>query len=353
MNLKLSMLTPLHIGNGENYTSAEFVVRGDKILRIDPNKLFTLLDEKNQEQFIQELEHPHAQMDYFVKGIPLSEITIYSARLKSAIPVEVQEHIKTIGSTYIPGSSVKGAMRTAILYNQVDEGNIGKISRIFDMKYWQRGREIQRFVDGFLSGAGMPSYSSLLKFLQIADSELTSDLCVHSLKSLEGERNGGWRWYKRRGLEVVTYQEMLEAGEELECELRTTYDAHIYSDLKLGEKGRYIDISELKRCIYEFSRDLIEHEIDFARKYNIDFLSDFYSDLRHKNEEDAPVMKLGQGSGFMAMTIGLKLKKRPEVLEKVKRSLRGKTYPYEFPKTRKIIEENKVPPGWVKLRFGD
>ncbi len=64
-------------------------------------------------------------------------------------------------------------------------------------------------------------------------------------------------------------------------------------------------------------------------------------------------MKLGQGSGFMAMTIGLKLKKMPEVLEKVKRSLRGKTYPYEFPKTRKIIVELMLPLGWVQLRIGD
>ena len=351
MNLKLSTLTPLHIGNGENYTSAEFVVRGDKILRIDTNKIFTLLDKKNQERFIQELEHPPAQMDYFVKDIPLSEITLYSARLKGGMPVEIQEQIKTGGKAYIPGSSIKGAIRTAILYNQVDEGNIGKINRILDMKYWQRDREIQRFVDGFLSGVGNPSYSSLLKFLQISDSDLASDLCIYTVKSLEGERGGGWSWFKRRGNEVITHHEMIDAGEELVCLLRTNYDANIYGDLKLGEKGRYIDIRELKRCIHEFSRDLIEHEIEFAEKYHIDFLSEFYAELRDKNTEDEPVMKLGQGSGFMATTIGLKLKKRKEILEKVKRSLRGKTYPYEFPKTRKIIVEEKSPLGWVKIKM--
>jgi CRISPR type III-A-associated RAMP protein Csm5 len=348
MSLKLSTLTPIHIGNGTNYTSAEFVVRGDEIIRIDMNKIFTLLDEKNQERFIQELEQPHAQMEHFIKDIPLSEIKVYSVRLEGGIPIEIQEQIKTGRKAYIPGSSIKGAIRTAILYSQITERNIEKLSRIFDMKYWQREGELQRFVDGFLSGAGISSYSSLLKFLQVSDTELASDVCVYTVKSLKSERNG-WTWYKRRGREVVTFYETIDAGEKLGCEFMTNYDTDIYRDLKLGEKERYINIVEIKRCIYEFSRDLIEHEIGFAEKYDINFLRDFYADLRAKNEEDAPVMKLGQGSGFMAMTIGLKLKKKLEVLEKVKKSLRGKTYPYEFPKTRKIIVEQKLPLGWVQL----
>ena len=350
MNLKISTVTPIHIGNGEKYTSAEFVVRGDTIIRIDTNKVFTLLNEKDQERFIQELEDPYFQIEKFIKDIPLSEIKVYSAGLKGGIPTEIQEQIKTGRRAYIPGSSIKGAIRTAILYNQINNSNIEKLSRIFDMKYWQREGELQRYVDGFLSGVGNPSYSSLLKFLQVADTELASDVCVHAVKSLKGER-GGWTWFKRGGKEVVTFHETIDAGEELECEFRINYDENIYRDLKLGEKGKYIDIGELKRCIHEFSHDLIEHEIEFAEKYHIDFLSDFYAELRDKNTEDEPVMKLGQGSGFMATTIGLKLKKRKEILEKVKRSLRGKTYPYEFPKTRKIIVEEKSPLGWVKIKM--
>jgi CRISPR type III-A-associated RAMP protein Csm5 len=352
MNFRISMITPVHIGNGERYTSAEFVVRGDKIFRIDTNKIFTLLNEKNQEKFIQGLEVPHFQIENFIKGIPLSEIKIYSARLKGGIPTEIHEQIKTGRRAYIPGSSIKGAIRTAILYNQITERNIEKLSRIFDMKYWQREREIQRFVDGFLSGVGIPSYSSLLKFLQVADSEPTSNLCVYTVKPLEGERSG-WRWFKRGGNEVVTHHEMISAGEELEYEFRINYDTTVYRDLKLGEKEKYTDMERIKSCIHEFSHDLIEHEIEFAEKYHIAFLSEFYAELRDKNEEDAPVMKLGLGSGFMATTIGLKLKKRPETLEKVKMSLRGKTYPYEFPKTRKIIVEEKSPLGWVKLKIGN
>jgi CRISPR type III-A-associated RAMP protein Csm5 len=350
MNLKISTVTPVHIGNGGRYTRAEFVARGDEIIRVDTNKIFTLLNERAQERYIEELEDPHFRIEKYIKDIPLSEIKVYSARLKGGLPTEIQEQIKTGGRAYIPGSSIKGAIRTAILYSQITDRNIEKLSRIFDMKYWQREGELQRFVDGFLSGAGSPSYSSLLKFLQVVDTELASDVCVYTVKSLKSERNG-WTWYKRRGREVVTFHETIDVGEKLGCELMTNYDTDIYRDLKLGEKERYIDIVEINRCIYEFSRDLIEHELEFAAKYQINFLRDFYADMRAKNEEDAPVMKLGQGSGFMATTIGLKLKKKPEVLEKVKRSLRGKTYPYEFPKTRKIIVEQKLPLGWVQLHI--
>jgi CRISPR-associated protein Csm5 len=352
MNLKIATVTPLHVGTGGRYTRAEFVVRGDKIIRVDTNKIFTLLNERAQERYIEELEDAHFRIEKFIKDIPLSEIKVYTARLKGGIPIEIQEQIKTGRSAYIPGSSIKGAVRTALLYNQITDKNIEELSKIFNMKYWQRERELQRFVDGFLSGVGIPSYSSLLKFLQVSDTEPTSNIRVYTFKSLKSERRG-WTWYKRRGREVVTFLETIDAGEELSCEFRTNYDSTIYGDLKLGERVKYTEMERIKSCIHDFSDDLIEHELKFAAKYDITFLRDFYAELSAKNEEDEPVMKLGQGSGFMAMTIGLKSKKRADVLEKVKRSLRGKTYPYEFPKTRKIIAGDKLPPGWVKIKFDE
>ncbi|MBE9592027.1 MAG: type III-A CRISPR-associated RAMP protein Csm5, partial [Proteobacteria bacterium] len=286
VELILETITPVHVGTGHKYSGAEFVLKDKTLYRVSLDKLLNKLTLDQREDLTERLEDRNFSLTEFLKdkNIALSKIKRYASGFDGpGTPREIAEHIKTNNIAYIPGSSIKGAIRTAILYSQITDRSIEKLSRIFDMNYRQREGELQRFVDGFLSGAGSPSYSSLLKFLQVVDTELASDVCVYTVKSLKSER-GGWTWYKRRGREVVTFHETIDAGEKLGCDITTHYDAKIYSDLILGEKGKYIDIVEIKRCIYEFSRDLIEHELEFAAKYQINFLRDFYADLRAKNE---------------------------------------------------------------------
>lgn len=361
MEISLTTITPIHIGSGRKYSATEFLVKGKELYKVDINKVFLKLDEKTRAEFVTRLEDPNFQLGSFLQGmnIPLSEIKLYSCNLKTdlktGLPNEINEYIKTHGGAFIPGSSIKGSIRTAILYNLIDEKDIYKIDRIFDLGYRQRDRdrEIQTFIDGFFVGETNrqpSSYSSFLRFLQITDTETTNNLSVYSIKALRCERRG-WSWYKRHGRDVTLFSEVIDAGKNLRAEVSEHYDPDIYKKLGLRKKERYIDMANIKEFIYNFSADLIEHEIEFSEKYHIDFLSDFYKQVKSKNTKDSPLLKLGHGSGFLATTIGLKLKKHPQVFEKVRKGLRGKSYPYEFPKTRKIVVEENTPLGWVKLKF--
>ncbi len=356
MKLIISTLTPIHIGSGGKYSAAEFLIKGNQLYRVDINKLFGMLDERSKEDFIIQLEEPYFQLGSFLRGknIEISRIKRYSCNLKAGYPAEINEHVKTNGGAFIPGSSIKGSIRTAILYNLIEKKDIDRISKMLDLKYWQRDREVQKFIDNFFSGKTkeLSSYSSFLRFLQITDTNTISNVSVYSIKVANVERGGGVTWYKRRGREVTLFNETIDVNENLGVEISEHYNPNIYKDLRLGEKERLINLDKIIEDVYIFSADLIEHELEFAEKYHMDFLKNFYEQLKSKNTKDSPLLRLGHGSGYLATTIGLKLKRYPNVFEKVRRSLRGKSYPYEFPKTRKIVFENgkpSYPLGWVKI----
>jgi CRISPR type III-A-associated RAMP protein Csm5 len=352
MKLIIETLSPLHIGTGERYSSSEFLVKGNYVIRLDINKIYVLLSDKNKDIFLQSLEDPRFRLDDFIKNVDISilKAKLYSTKLKTNIPQEIAENIKTGFKGYVPGSTLKGAIRTAILIAFIGDNEIIEIGKTFTMKYpWKRNMEADKILGSFLSTQGsQSSYSDLMRFVQISDFIPVKDLCVYNIQSLEAEGNK-WKWYHRNGRVVQTYLETIMAGERLEGDIHFTYNKQMHKSLDLKGKKDIIDIMEIKRLVHSFSNDNINHEIAFSQRYKIDFLLKFYKKLKKINTEDSPVIKLGQGSGYLATTIGLELKNNPDVFEEVRKSLRGRSYSFEFPKTRRIVMEEKMPLGWCRI----
>ncbi len=352
MKLIIEAISPIHIGSGERYSSSEFIIKGNDIIRLDINKIYTLLNEKNKEIFLVFLEDPRFKLNDLINkiNISLSEAKIYSSNLKTSIPIEIVENIKTCFKGYIPGSSLKGAIRTAILSAFIGEKEVSELGKIFSTKNpWQRDKEAERFIERFFSSRrGQSSHSDFMRFVQISDFTPIGNLCVYNVQSLEAEGNK-WRWYQRNGRVVQSYLETIASGERLEGEIHLIYKEKIHQSPGLRGKSDILDVNEIKRLVYRFSSDIINHEIAFSKRYGIDFMLKFYEELKNKNKEDSPVIKLGQGAGYLATTIGLELKRNPAVFEEVRKSLRGKSYSFEFPKTRKIVVEEKMPLGWCRL----
>lgn len=351
--LILETLSPVHIGSGEKYASSEFLLKGNEILRLDINKIFALLNPKDKDIFVDYLEDPNFRLEDFIKGkdIQISEAKLYSLGYKAGVPNEIIEHIKTNFNGYVPGSSLKGAIKTAILSAFIGEKEIKEIGEIFAIRNPRdRNREAERFIEGFFSTSRgkKSSYSDFMRFVQVSDFIPVRNLHIYNFQSLEAE-GSSWKWYRRNGRVVQSYLETIAAGEHLEGEIHLTYKEEIYESLRLKEKRDILDMNEIKRLIHHFSANIIDHEIAFSQRYKIDFLLTFYENLKKMNKEDSPVIKLGQGAGYLATTIGLELKKNPAVFEEVRKSLRGKSYSFEFPKTRKIAVDEKMPLGWCKL----
>ena len=193
MKIILETISPVHIGTGERYGRSEFLVRGNDIIRLDVNKIYAHLGEKNKEVFLQFLEDPRFRLDDFIKNVDdsISKAKLYSAKLKTNIPHEIAENIKTGFKGYVPGSTLKGAIRTAILSAFIGDNEIIEIGKIFTMKNpWKRNMDVERFLGSFLSTqSSQSSYFDLMRFVQISDFIPVKDLCIYNIQSLEAEGN--------------------------------------------------------------------------------------------------------------------------------------------------------------------
>ncbi|QEF94777.1 type III-A CRISPR-associated RAMP protein Csm5 [Methanothermobacter sp. KEPCO-1] len=358
MKCTLKVITPVHIGNGLKYGPQEFYTgkgksgkrKLDIFTRVDTTKLYSKLDEKTREKFLHNLTTPEFNLDGFFKGFPAAkkagkESVRYKGILKTKTGQikEVNEHIKTSDKLYIPGSSIKGSIRTAILYHHIRNSDLERISDAINRR---RYSDLKSIINGFFSAESRDAAKkSVMRFLQVTDTSTVKTPYLHEMKVLNAGR--GSFGYKNFPLHLEFIPR-----KELEFEIRSTYTG-IYDDIGLGDRKKLADPETVIESLYDFSRDYIEHEIEFASKYSIDFLEKLYRKLRKINSPKTPLMRIGYGSGFLATTIALRFKEEdPSTYDSIRKLAGRRTYSYEFPKTRKLIN-GKIPPGWVKVIFND
>lgn len=365
MKLNVSTISPVHVGSGSEYGSAEFYkasFKGENVLvRADINHLFMMLPDDLKDEFVIQLEDPHFKLHEFLKQIKnqlpkggLGKIRLYFSYLKGKLPDNVQEHIKTSNLAYIPGTSLKGSIKTAILYDMVENKDITRLDRLFrrgrngkpEIKKW----DSQDFVDDFFSSdQKRKPNTSIMRFLQVSDTSPVDRMSIYSVNSVKAGSTG-WTWYRHSIEHGRTFIETIGENQDMSFEINLNQTDELIQNLRLANIEDYLSLDRIRECVYFFSQDLIENEIEFSQKYNIDFLERFYENLSSQNTQKNPVMNIGQGTGFLASTIGLKIRELDMGLyNKVRQASGRKTYPQEFPKTRKVVLEDNVPLGWVKL----
>jgi len=114
---ELEAVTPVHIGTGIKYTGAEFVVKNGILHRISLRKLMDMLSGREIDNLTSQLERGSFSIRDFLQrtDVEPDDVSVYSLGCKT-VPTEVREQIKTANRAYIPGSSIKGAIRGALLY---------------------------------------------------------------------------------------------------------------------------------------------------------------------------------------------------------------------------------------------
>lgn len=416
MKYEIEVISPVHIGSGDTISPIEYVV-GDKFYRADMDRLFE--DERfDTEGFIEDAKAGALYLGAFnselAKGHVRYTLDISQSTRTSLRSSEVREHIKTKDDVYIPGSSIKGAIRTVILWwvlkndrqllekveryleillnarnlserienarnfedikreiekNQNLEQNAGeymgvleeiaggevgkikkKVSKLSKIKREHVDDEIEKLV------FGADPTKDLLKALQVSD---TNAVAVKNLKVEEVQtltttpRGHNWKHF-------FTYVEALKRGTKLDLAMKTD------EFLLEGDAARELDfeskqelVREIPKICNEFADDLIKNELIFFEQYNIprelDKVLEFYEKVRERMEENSFLLHLAWGSGWHGMTVGRLLESN--LLRDLRRKFRlGKAGVTEFPKTRRLVFEErkpKYPLGWVKIKIGD
>ena len=349
----------VHIGSGDVLLrDYDYAVHEGRTYRLDMD---ALLDEKVTDAAMADLvaRTPPGQLlqaEDFGGESPLFRYILQGEPRSSASGAEVREQIKDAWDRpYLPGSSLKGALRTAILWNAVKQagrpvspGDLKRVGRfaaqpVEEQVLRQRGQTRANY--------------DLLRAIQVSDS---APLGIESLVLTNAQVIGG-RTQSGAPVEL----EALRPGAELM--VRIKIDLALFSSwarqhgLELVELRPHIE--NLPATVQPFSRNLAqrglawcEHNADRSR------LVRFYRQIERDKAPDACFVQIGWGGGWDSKTLGALLQRDPEGFEEMARRYslrrgRGQVRPgTPFPSTRRMVVTNdnqqvRGPLGWLRLKF--
>lgn len=350
--LNLMTLSPLHVGTGQELLrDYDYAVRDGRTWRIDEDALLdAALGEDEFDEAL--LRRPAAELlqpgdfrpdspffRYVVKGMPRSKQK--GARLR--------EQIKNVfDQPYLPGSSLKGAFRTALFdWALAQNPKALDMGRLKDSRKWA-AQPIERAL------LGRDPNHDLLRALHVADS-----LPLHPSESLSIEN-----------VQVLTVQQQ---GSPIEVEalrpnvqLRTSVklDLSLFTpqaerELHLGDRLQWLkDLMTL--CRARVTPILAAERDRFSRHHPGSPIVEFYAQL-HELVTGMPtercLLQVGWGGGWLSKTAGTRLddRQREDVIRRY-RLARGKRQRGDpFPKSRRVVLDAQgrpvVPLGWLLIEM--
>lgn len=268
MKIRIKTLTPVHIGTGKKLTPLEFFNNH----RIDFDKLFELLAEEKQQEFFDWInQNPKINVNEIQRKFNLKsndlikKCGLYS--FPSLIQRELNEGIKdSSNKLYIPGSSLKGSLRTALIYKVLSSSSYETF--------------LSNFLDDLLKDS-KKLQGHTKNFIKSADNKLEENVFICGVQK---GKNGKMvtvyddQKYDLMKLITVSDSESVETntlGEISELQVYAlnkskphrsfrTFTESIASDVKL-EFDISIDIEFLKKA----KDELKKNNTDFGKKYFI------------------------------------------------------------------------------------
>ncbi len=336
--MRLEVLTPTHVGSGEKYSAIDFVVKGDKVVFIDSMKFFEEIERKGLDavEVARKIGSGVGSVMDYIRD--LSNIKMHEVHLIGRPPrkKEILMHIKSRGKPYIPGSSVKGAVRTVLLWKAVKEDgklleqtvNYLKNLRNIDFKKVDDWLEKRVFRKAILEGTkeGDPK-NDLLRVLRVSDSSFFESWSVYQVKFLG-----------MRSFSVLA--ECIDSGQT--AEIAVDFDGFTLKYL-----SQRLDLDDIIHASREFAEEIVRVETN--RSYPEESKQEFRRVLKSRGL----ILRIGWGTGWYSSTIGTLLKTHPE-FERMRRKLglgrnpRTKRFSRNFPLTRRVTFDSK-PLGWVAI----
>jgi CRISPR type III-A-associated RAMP protein Csm5 len=377
-NITIETLSPVHIGSGRTLQkNIDFIffshLNNKPIAIIDEEKIFNLLGREKLNQWMRAIEEKADILPMLRQQKPnLSPLDIHHrisyTRETNILKGELYEHIHNASAKpYIPGSSLKGAIRTAVLTALIqkeklfvqNKGNLGFFNSRENRFEYRDSKIIKHFIAD--DAQKQQQNKDFFRLLHIGDADFqrTEAIMVNTYCM---QHNG---WQKRDDLSQWT--ECIPKGEKsslrinfLEQTLFSNKDEQkVQYEIKnfIGKNYIHLQASNLFQTINRHTICLLEKEISFIKDQEDDALYS-YADRLDEVLETAKqcnhtscVLRVGKHSGYWFMTGGWQEELLDEgIYREVKRAARRRSGYENFPlpKTRRFTG-NGSPVGFVKL----
>lgn len=353
MKINIETQSPVHIGKGEILSPyTDYVYKNGVVYYIDHNILENYFStdingEEIMDDFINiiktqtkgNIQNKHKLGGFFEKHkLKLDDFSSYKTTSKEPITEEINVTASSKGSPYIPGSSLKGAIRNALLYNHKKDQDVN----IHSMGRAYSGSDVFGNIN-----------NDVMKYLYVSDSKPFGEA------GLEIIRLQRYDLIKRTGT-IPTVSEAIKQFKNTDCRIQLKAREKIHN---LDSKFKYLYDSEenKERLLYNinsFYIDCIEKEIERLSEYSSDTIKpilEFYNQLLEDakilvKDKSGAILRIGAGKTYFENSIG-NLFSEDQLREVFKNDKRINVK--HFPKTRVITSNNysnlEVPMGWIKI----
>jgi len=356
--MKLRTISYLHIGNGVNWKSNFYVYERKKVFFFefeDIVKVFRKYGKPTNAfvnlfvNYISRGTHGSGLGEFFKnQGLNVDLENDSSFKLPALEELgnvkegAVREIAEFCGGkfVYIPGSSLKGVVRTALLYEYWKKRK-GDFERIIkDLR-----ADFKKGKDGFINRAdekiSEPFSKEIMSFINFSDSERkpVESVCAVAL------------------VKPPPFIPQIVVRPEVEFKFDVKVDEErleiALKSGKINEEKANI-IRNWKKCLYEFSQKLISATSNMYPQFKY-----FLSSIEKKNTEQSPVINLGKGKGFISNTLWIVLGTKEDDFKYFQDIFRGILRRRGFPPITKryidgeikgeFAQKIQMPMGWCKV----
>jgi CRISPR-associated protein Csm5 len=355
MNYRLTALTPLLVGDGQKLSPIDYMVWKDQVNVLDQRRIFRLLAKGPRlESYLAQLRKAE-KLDFASWGgfaqnfagrrIPFehSSSTTYWEQAR-AENLFIPTFCSGPNGPYLPGSAIKGALRTGLVFTRWNSGVLREIASRMDGDRGPRkpGESAELMTLG-------PSTSDPMRVLSTADSNTILPsafkiylLKVSTLQQRPGKFEVGWK-------PNPTFAEMATPGSVF------TGEMHEIAWRRRNSAG----VEQIFKAANQHAAKLIAAQKHYADTAELPRLKASLESLEASLAavgQSGCIINLGWGAGLLGKAAFLDTE--DEEYRKILRTLpfysKAIRSGMPFPKTRRIVFEGNQPatlPGWAKLEM--
>jgi CRISPR-associated protein Csm5 len=366
---EIEILSPVHIGSGDKWTAfSDYITLGDTTYIIDFDRFIqneindieiinNYSNEVKKSNYLDQNGYKYYLENFFYDYCPevfiddkknkftddfKEKYTVKTFKMpKGMNKREIGRIITNAGSPYIAGSSIKGAIRTALLDSEIKN----KFNNIQNMKYTNNFEKAGYVGQDYFRKNPKNVIEDVFKHLLVSDSGFFQETEIYNI--------GVEHIYKEHEKDGST-PVMIEAisnGKstfKLKCKGEKEYLAGKYDYLLINNE------SELLKKVDNYYKERAKEELEiFKKEKTKEYISivNFLEKNVLKEEKDTYIIRLGKHKTFYDMSISDNLHDDEFIKAiKLKKGITREIYPI----TRSIIQDSNVPlMGWVRIRKVD
>lgn len=360
INIELRTISPVGIMNdsGNNHNPyVDAVEKDNEIIILDIEKISKAIEDndKAMEEYLDILRNRNHntqekyRIDNFLERnkIKIEDVTL--KKLKCGMNfnnfTEINTCIKTKGYAYIPGSSLKGSIRTAVLYEKMDKDNVIKNLNKKEFGKTYVGQDVFQEKKTARDKVIYNLQTDVFKNLIVRDTEIDKEVstAVYQAYSLN--------LYKRKEdlslqLDMPMLIECIEKDQVLKSQIVIKNKVFNIKNICLSINNFYEKV--IRKEISELEKLSSEDKYTLIGKYNE--LLDLIRKLR--NDKNGFLIRAGKLKGLFSNSVDVDFDE--DQLDKIAKFSKKNRGIGEFPTTKWVVTDSGVIKdtfGWIEVKI--